>query len=432
MRLTIHRGTHEIGGSCIEIANTDNRIVLDIGLPLFGDSGEKFDNRQIKGKSISDLEAEKILPAVQGFYRNNSSDALVDALLISHAHIDHYGLYDFVHRNIPVYLGKGTKAIIDINAQYLGPTAPVHETGFLVNEEPFCINSFTITPYLMDHSAFDAYGFLIEGAGKRIFYSGDFRGHGRKWKSFRKLLHNPPQNVDALLIEGTNMDRTPELYLSESGIEGKMREVIHNAKGITLIAFSAQNIDRLVSVIKATGSNKTLVLDPYTAFVMTALRPHIKLPDLCGRIHNIRVCFLQSICGRMEKRKMDFERFRRLEIKPGELDKDPQHFVMLVKNSMLSFLEEIQGMTNCDYIYSLWSGYRSEPSSADFEEFIKRKSFNVHQIHTSGHASLGDLRKLVDAITPKIVVPVHTSNPNAFIQYFPNTTILEDGQPIEI
>lgn len=431
MRLTIHRGTHEIGGSCIEIAHAGKRIVLDIGLPLFGDTGEKFDNRQIKGKSLAYLQAKKILPDVKGFY-SNSSEKLIDALLISHAHIDHYGLYDFVHKKVPIYLGEATKAIIDINAQYLSTTRPIHGAGFLDSGRPFCISPFTTTPFLMDHSAFDAYGFLIESAGKRIFYSGDFRGHGRKWKSFTKLLHNPPQNVDALLIEGTNIERTPERYLSESGVEEKMREVIHNAKGITLIAFSAQNIDRLVSVIKATVRDKTLVIDPYTAFVMTALRPHIKLPDLLGRVHNIRVCFPPSICKHMEKRKMDSERFRKLEISPDELDNDPQHFVMLVKNSMLSFLEEIHCMTNCDYIYSLWSGYRSEPSSADFEEFIKRKSFNVHQIHTSGHASLRDLRKLVDAIKPKIVIPVHTANPEGFLKYFPNTVVLKDGQSFDV
>lgn len=34
MRLCIHRGTHEIGGTCIEIEAQGKRIILDIGLPL--------------------------------------------------------------------------------------------------------------------------------------------------------------------------------------------------------------------------------------------------------------------------------------------------------------------------------------------------------------------------------------------------------------
>jgi ribonuclease J len=36
MRVCIHRGTHEIGGTCIEIEAQHKRIVLDIGLPVNG------------------------------------------------------------------------------------------------------------------------------------------------------------------------------------------------------------------------------------------------------------------------------------------------------------------------------------------------------------------------------------------------------------
>ena len=36
----------------------------------------------------------------------------------------------------------------------------------------------------MDHSAFDAYAFLVEAEGRSLFYSGDFRIHGRKQRVF--------------------------------------------------------------------------------------------------------------------------------------------------------------------------------------------------------------------------------------------------------
>jgi len=34
MRLTIHRGTHEIGGSSVELATAKTRIVIDVGMPI--------------------------------------------------------------------------------------------------------------------------------------------------------------------------------------------------------------------------------------------------------------------------------------------------------------------------------------------------------------------------------------------------------------
>jgi len=34
VRICIHRGTMEIGGTCVEIESQAKRIVLDVGLPL--------------------------------------------------------------------------------------------------------------------------------------------------------------------------------------------------------------------------------------------------------------------------------------------------------------------------------------------------------------------------------------------------------------
>ena len=34
MRVTVHRGGHQIGGTCIEVASEGSRIILDAGLPL--------------------------------------------------------------------------------------------------------------------------------------------------------------------------------------------------------------------------------------------------------------------------------------------------------------------------------------------------------------------------------------------------------------
>lgn len=35
MRIIIHRGIHEIGGTCIEVEAGGTRIILDVGMPLF-------------------------------------------------------------------------------------------------------------------------------------------------------------------------------------------------------------------------------------------------------------------------------------------------------------------------------------------------------------------------------------------------------------
>jgi len=47
LNITIHRGTREIGGTCIEIVHGNNRIVLDIGMPLVKPGGKPFKQREI-------------------------------------------------------------------------------------------------------------------------------------------------------------------------------------------------------------------------------------------------------------------------------------------------------------------------------------------------------------------------------------------------
>jgi ribonuclease J len=37
VRITVHRGSRQIGGSCIELAAGASRIILDAGLPLDAD-----------------------------------------------------------------------------------------------------------------------------------------------------------------------------------------------------------------------------------------------------------------------------------------------------------------------------------------------------------------------------------------------------------
>jgi mRNA degradation ribonuclease J1/J2 len=94
---------------------------------------------------------------------------------------------------------------------------PLH----LEDRSPITLGPFTITPYLVDHSAYDAYAILVEADGVGLFYTGDFRAHGRKGKLFYKLLRLPPKHVDVLLMEGTTLGRpsTDVGFPSEADLE---------------------------------------------------------------------------------------------------------------------------------------------------------------------------------------------------------------------
>ena len=61
MQIIIHRGTHEIGGSCVEIESKDTRIVIDIGMPIVTEDGKRFDIQNYKDLSDQEMVDKKIL-----------------------------------------------------------------------------------------------------------------------------------------------------------------------------------------------------------------------------------------------------------------------------------------------------------------------------------------------------------------------------------
>src|SRR6202012_4717140 len=97
---------------------------------------------------------------------------------------------------------------------------------------------FTITPHLVDHSGFDAYALEIEAGGKRLFYSGDLRAHGRKGGLFEKLVNNPPKAIDVMLMEGSTLGRlaNDRTFPSETDLEELFVDRFKQTAGMALVA----------------------------------------------------------------------------------------------------------------------------------------------------------------------------------------------------
>ena len=55
-------------------------------------------------------------------------------------------------------------------------------------------------------------------------------------------------------------------------------------------------------------------------------------------------------------------------------------------------------------------------------------------IHTSGHADVASLQKIVEHVQPKCIVPIHTEMPEKYKMVFPSYTVLNatDETPIEL
>lgn len=432
MHFIIHRGTQEIGGSCVEIWTENTRIVLDIGMPLVEKDGTEFDFNKYKNNTVGELIRKEILPDVKGFY--NDATKLIDGVLISHPHIDHYGFSNFLHPNIQYYLGQATYKIIALTSTFTPQQNVIKNFNYFEKSKPFKIGDIKITPFWMDHSAFDAYAFLIESNGKSIFYSGDFRGHGRKHKSFKWFLHNAPANIDYLLIEGTQIERNTNKDKTESEIENELIDIFSRSNKINLVYASGQNIDRLVSIYRACKrSEKLFVMDVYTATVLKTLSEFAALPYPSREFYDIKVIFPYFLCKRlsnMNNEKILYQ-FRNYKITKEEINRNKQNVVMTVRPSMKFDLDHIPNIDGGNLVYSLWEGYLQKEYTNKFIDYLKGRKFKVFSVHTSGHADIETLKKMVDALKPKCIIPIHTFKGSEYKNHF-NFPVkeLRDGQEV--
>jgi ribonuclease J len=120
MKFIIHRGAKQIGGSCVELRSDSGvRLILDAGMPLAQPDRREWP-RGTMVRQTEALRKEGVLPDVGGFYRGSDPEVL--GLVISHAHMDHYGLAHHVHPEVPVFGSRGTLAMLKASRLFVPDT----------------------------------------------------------------------------------------------------------------------------------------------------------------------------------------------------------------------------------------------------------------------------------------------------------------------
>jgi ribonuclease J len=410
MRVLIHRGSHEIGGNCVEVESGGARIILDLGRPL--DAGP---------------DEQVPLPPISGLDGNDPS---LLGIVISHPHQDHYGLASGISGKVPIFIGEAASNILRQAAFFRVGGLTGTPAGLLRDRVPFERGPFRITPFLVDHSAFDSYSLLVEAGGRRLFYTGDFRATGAKAALFHRLLRDPLAPIDVLLMEGTHVRAEVGPHSgckTELQVADAMASTITASLGMVLVAYSGQNIDRLVSVFKAARrSHRELVVDLYTALIARATGNR-KIPQ--AGFDGLRV-FVPQHHRVLIKKQGAFhlvDEIKACRIFEQEVAARANELVVTFRKSMEPTLAKSPNvLRQATAIWSQWPGYLDIPSGASTRDFCQRHGIPITIHHTSGHAGIADLQRLAKALKPGRVVPIHTSAPERFAQHFNNVAAFDD------
>ncbi|MFH1309775.1 MAG: MBL fold metallo-hydrolase [Candidatus Omnitrophota bacterium] len=430
MKIIIHRGTKEIGGSCVELETQATRILIDFGIPLVDEKGERFNPDVLKDKSINELKSLKILPDIDGLYKGEERH--VDAIFISHSHLDHYGLLSYVHPDVPIHMSEGAKILADISDMFVPQGIGKINATVIDKRKSIVVGDFTVASQLVDHSAFDALAFIVEANAKKIFYSGDFRGHGRKSVLFKKILERPPKGIDCLLMEGSMLGRSDVTQRNEEAVQVFIEKTLKSNDNIKFLFASSQNIDRIVSAYKAClKTGHIFVIDIYTAYILDKLRKVSKhIPQFNWK--NVKVKFTKYhadiLAEKVSPQLLYYYNTNKIDI--FEINRKKNKILMLARDNSIfsSILKGISGIKGAKIIYSMWQGHLTDK----FKSYCADKGLEIVFAHTSGHATLENLKSFAKAINPKILIPIHTFHAEDYPAIFSNVKILQDREKCNI
>ena len=414
MKITIHRGSDQIGGCVTEYECNGYHLFVDYGEELPG--GPKTGDLQVEGLTYGDMSRS--------------------ALLVTHYHGDHIGSITKLPEALPIYMGEVAREIQMVLSDHLKGVSPIHKEmvkrlpavkTFKAGKE-FLLGPFRIMPVTVDHSAFDAYAFKIETDGVSAYHTGDFRLHGFRSGRFTEMIEKYVGKVDYVVCEATNILRPSATSKKESALQQDFVSLFKENKAC-VVYLSSTNIDRLFALYHA-------ALDAGLPFYVDGYQK--KIMDI---IVNSKSMWTRSSLyqyGRYKPEALMYHKYdrERFFVSDGFKEFLEKHGYVIIVRSNERFdnlLEQIPGKKM--KVLSMWRGYVKEGTDAYNESLARSLDGEYGYMHTSGHIDMNDLREFFRMLQPKGIIPIHTDSPEEFARLFGdefNIVRLHDGQSLSI
>ncbi|WP_457752294.1 MBL fold metallo-hydrolase RNA specificity domain-containing protein [Thermococcus sp.] len=457
MRITVYDGSQTIGGSKIHVLEGENGLFLDFGMNFakYSRYYEEFISER-PSRGIHDLWRLDLIPKLN-IYRADLIPAdlfrevgmypkvPINAVLISHAHLDHVGNVALLSKDVPLVGSPTTmiilKALKDTSRQshmgmelpYYTPKSPSGENPFVletdrkvryypsrdivVTEElsnesreflrwranvelaknPSRVKSiragrieelneadlgFNVLAYPVDHSIYGATAYIVEG-DTMVAYTGDFRLHGKNGNHTRKFV-KAARSASVLITEGTRVGRDEDINVSEEDVYNNALRIVEEAKGLVIADFSARNFERLESFKRiAERTGRELVVTTKDAYFLHAL----SLTEGENYLDGLRI--YSSSKTKLDKwEEWIFIEYPELKVAPEELRGNQDNYILCFSFYDMPHLLDVMPDGGV-YIYSSSEAFGEEQEFSFLRlwNWLQYFGFDVHgfQIDKNGH-----------------------------------------------
>lgn len=448
MNLKFYGGVQEIGGNKILLEDDDTKVFLDFGMSFsrYGRFFEEYLKPRVSC-GMADFVAAGLVPEIPGIYRQDllrllgwpiHDEPAVDAVVVSHMHLDHAAYVSFLDEDIPVLCSEISKRIAKVLLEagtrqidkeiYNFKCRPIVDRGdepidrkfcVLEHQTPVKIQSIELHPFSVCHSIPGSLAFVIYCPNGIIVYTGDLRLRGPNGELTEQFIENAGgDRPDVLLCEGTRIDSTDSR--TEDDVRTDASEIITRLKGLAIADFAERDIERLRTFYRvALEHGRKFVISKRDAYLLQELAgAGLDLPQLAS--DDLYVYVDRRGTGRyVDSDYYAWERpFLRLpnSVKSEFINRNQDELVMHLGFFDISELLDIKPEEGSAYLHST-SEPHNEEQRLDEERlnnwlsFLKIPRFHVH---ASGHANAFDLMHIIEGIKPKTLVPIHTERPELF------------------
>ena len=224
IRLTFLGGARQVGRSCILLQTPNSKILLDCGIDVASQGAEKFPSFNIPEFNITQL----------------------DAVIISHAHLDHVGLLPYLYKmgyKGPVYMTAPTRDIaallsLDfIGVAYKQAVQPLFSSLDIKEmvKHSICLNYNKVTDITPDvRLTFYNSGHVLGGAMihlnigngiHNLLYTGDYKY--TKSRLLDPAIANFPR-IESIITESTYGSKA-DVFSSRAESEERLLEMVNRA-----------------------------------------------------------------------------------------------------------------------------------------------------------------------------------------------------------
>ncbi len=442
--LTFYGGINEIGGNKVLLEDRGVRIFLDFGQSFTMGDGyftSWLSPRAING--LGDYFEFNLLPKIEGIYNEKQlkftdlpyTQPKIDAVFLSHAHMDHIGHIVFLDEKIPIHCGQGTKLFITSLEETSPANCGKHPYKTFRTGQKITLDHLVIEPVHVDHSIPACYGYIIYTSKGAIVYTGDLRTHGPRRDMTEEFVEKARESEPvAMVSEGTRMvELERRKNYSEAEVEKMSNSVVSETNKLVFITHYGRDMDRFRTFYNvAKGNGRKLVISTKKAHLLNKLvdDEHLDLPDPL-KDDSILVYYKRKKSGTFqEKDYYVWERnFMDKMVNYDFVRKHQSEIVMDLDFYQFAELIDIKPDPDSHFIHSMSEPYSEEDiTDVVMHNWLDHFQIKFHQLHASGHMNRQQLTELIYRIKPKQLFPVHTENPELFKKAHKNVCCAQLGK----